>query len=132
MAPARYKYLVTDAAAAADSMFFTIEVISSPLSSDAQDVLPQDVVLHSNYPNPFVGTTRIMLDLPEAAEVTVTVMDMLGRTVQQTDAGRLPAGKHHEIAVDGRSLSAGAYPYRVVVRTGNKSSIRAGVMIRMQ
>ena len=126
-----YKYTVTDAAAASDSMFFSMEVVSSPLSREGQDELPGTLVLHSNYPNPFLESTSILMDLPEPADVSITITDMLGRTVRQIDSVHMQAGRHRALIIDGTDLSVGPYPYRVVISTKDKTSVRGGLMIRM-
>ena len=41
--------------------------------------IPADLALHGNYPNPFNPSTRIQFDLPERAQVTLQVLDLLGR-----------------------------------------------------
>jgi len=44
--------------------------------------LPAEFALHPNYPNPFNPTTTLRYDLPERAEVTLTVYDIIGREVR--------------------------------------------------
>ena len=131
MAKTTYTYTATDAVSASDSVHFSIEVISSPLARDEEGELSDGIVLHGNYPNPFAGSTNILLALPEAAEVSVTILDLLGRTVQQTNPLRLPAGRHHAVPIDGTALPAGAYPYRVIIRTAGMTLVRSGMLTRI-
>ena len=131
MAKTTYTYTATDAVSASDSVHFSIEVISSPLARDEEGELPDGIVLHGNYPNPFAGSTNILLALPEAAEVSVTILDLLGRTVQQTNPLRLPAGRHRAVPIDGTALPAGAYPYRVIIRTAEVTLVRSGMLTRI-
>ena len=131
MAKTTYTYTATDAVSASDSVHFSIEVISSPLARDEEGELPDGIVLHGNYPNPFAGSTNILLALPEAAEVSVTILDLLGRTVQQTNPLRLPAGRHRAVPIDGTALPAGAYPYRVIIRTAEMTLVRSGMLTRI-
>ena len=44
--------------------------------------LPAKFVLHQNYPNPFNPVTQIRYDLPEDSYVSITIYDIMGRTVR--------------------------------------------------
>ena len=129
MAKAVYTYTVNDAASASDSLFFTVEVVPSPLSLQPEDPL-LEFALHGNYPNPFSEYTTILVDLPEFAEVTVTILDMLGRTIKRTSPIRAHDGEHHTIVVDVAGQPSGAYPYRVTAKIGDLVLARSGIMIR--
>ncbi|MEL6616317.1 MAG: FlgD immunoglobulin-like domain containing protein, partial [Bacteroidota bacterium] len=63
-------------------------------------------------PNPFRATTRLRLELPEAAEVTVEVYDIVGRRVLTVSPGAVASGPA-EVEIDGRDLGAGTYLWRV-------------------
>ena len=127
-----YQYRVTDSDSAVDSLWFTIAVEQSPVSRDARDELPREVVMHGNYPNPFVGSTEFVFDLQFPADVTVTVMNMLGRAVLQTRPARLIGGKGHRLAINGAELPAGAYAYRFVVRSEHAEYVHVGIMVRVK
>ncbi|MBU36636.1 MAG: hypothetical protein CMG29_05450 [Candidatus Marinimicrobia bacterium] len=43
--------------------------------------LPDKFALHQNFPNPFNPTTTLRYDLPEQANVNITIYDLLGRQV---------------------------------------------------
>ena len=45
------------------------------------------IMLEGNYPNPVSGLTKIVFDLPEPAQISIRVTDLLGRTVQTTPYG---------------------------------------------
>ena len=76
--------------------------------------------LGDSYPNPFNPAVVIPLDLAtDAAGVSLTVYDVLGRRVRQLWQGSLGVGTHHftwngrdEV---GRDVAAGVYLYRVEV-----------------
>ncbi len=76
--------------------------------------------MHGNYPNPFNPTTTITFDLPETAEVSVGIVDLLGRTVMTLPAQRMEAGANRTMEVDASHLASGTYLYRVIVRTQTK------------
>ena len=76
--------------------------------------------LGDSYPNPFNPAVVLPLDLAtDAAEVSLTVYDVLGRRVRQLWQGPLRAG-NHRFVWDGRdevgkAVAAGVYVYRVEV-----------------
>ena len=81
---------------------------------------PAQQRLGDSYPNPFNPAVVIPLDLAtNAAQVSVTVYDALGRRVRQLWQGSLPAGAHRftwngRDGVD-RDVAAGVYFYRAEV-----------------
>jgi len=46
-------------------------------------IIPNSYALHQNYPNPFNPITSLRYDLPEQAQVTLTIYDLMGREVTQ-------------------------------------------------
>ena len=127
-----YTYKVADASAMSDSLQFAIEVIS-PVSREVLEELSSELVLYGNYPNPFMGSTTFLLDLKETAELTVTVMDILGRVVLQTPAVRLTGGRGHRLAVSGTAaLAAGVYVYQLVARTEHGQIVKTGTIQRVK
>ena len=73
--------------------------------------------LADNYPNPFNPTTTLQYALPQAADVALTVYNVLGQPVRTLVAERQNAGRY---AVEwdatndrGHRLSAGMYFYRL-------------------
>ena len=86
----------------------------------AAGAVPVQYRLGDSYPNPFNPAVVIPLDLAaDAAGVSLTVYDVLGRRVRQLWQGALPAGTHRFVwdgrdEVD-RDVAAGVYLYRVEV-----------------
>ncbi len=62
--------------------------------------------LNQNYPNPFNPSTTIRFNLPKAAQVKLTVFNVLGQQVAELLNKRKPAGEH-SVTFDGRNLSSG-------------------------
>ena len=90
--------------------------------------LPDAFALKGNYPNPFAGRTQIALDLPEDAQVSVQLYDVLGRQVMDLPQKSMAAGTGQTLSVDGSRLGSGVYLYRVVVEMGSDRIQKTGRM----
>ena len=82
--------------------------------------VPAQYRLGDSYPNPFNPAVVIPLDLAtDAAGVSLTVYDVLGRRVRQLWQGSLPAGTHRFVwdssDEESKAVAAGVYLYRVEV-----------------
>ncbi len=75
------------------------------------DVLPS-YQLDQNYPNPFNPSTTIRYHVAAAGPVTLTLHDVLGRTVAVLADRHHSAGEYH-VEFSGGSLSSGIYFYRM-------------------
>ena len=125
-----YTYKATDANGATDSLTFSIEVIFPTSAED--ESLPQALVLHGNYPNPFRHSTRLMMDLPWPARVTVEVMDVVGRRVLTVPSVDLVAGWQRGIDLSGDALPSGLYLYRVRASSPKGSIVHVGRFVRIR
>jgi hypothetical protein len=67
--------------------------------------------LGQNYPNPFARSTRLRFELAAAGTATLSVIDLLGRTVSVPIKQYLTAG-HHDVTID-VALSPGVYFIRL-------------------
>ncbi|HLT48365.1 MAG TPA: S8 family serine peptidase, partial [Rubricoccaceae bacterium] len=72
-------------------------------------------------PNPFRGRAVVPFEVPEAAQVRVSVYDVLGREVAVLADGRFEAGRY-EATLDGAGLAAGLYLVRATVVAGDAES----------
>ncbi len=63
----------------------------------AAELLPQEYILHTNYPNPFNPTTTLSFDLPEISTVKLVVYDLQGREVSRVVDQQMNAGYHKRI-----------------------------------
>ncbi|GMQ82752.1 MAG: hypothetical protein BMS9Abin05_2213 [Rhodothermia bacterium] len=88
-------------------------LITNNESPDVSD-LPAAIELYQNYPNPFRAETIISYRLAQAAEVRLTVVDLLGRTVAAVEEGHRQAGLHLR-RFNASRLSNGTYIYRLQV-----------------
>ncbi len=71
---------------------------------------PWEYSLSPNYPNPFNPTTTIVFSLREAGDVSLTVFDLLGRTVAEIVHEQLDAGEHR-VNFSAEHLASGIYYY---------------------
>ncbi|MCF7802717.1 MAG: T9SS type A sorting domain-containing protein [Candidatus Marinimicrobia bacterium] len=78
--------------------------------------IPDTYTLRQNHPNPFNPTTTIRYGLPEAAQVMLTVYDLMGRKVTTLADMEQQAGWYtvhwDGTNEEGQSVSAGMYLYR--------------------
>ena len=98
-----YTYAVTDANGASASL--------------SLQTLPATFALADNFPNPFNPATTIQYALPQAADVELTVYNVVGQPVRTLVAEHQSAGRYavEWDATDdsGHSLSSGMYFYRL-------------------
>lgn len=73
---------------------------------------PHAFTLERAYPNPFSTSTTIGYELQQAAPVTLSVYDALGRRVRVMNLGMQSAGSH-EVQLMAVGLSAGLYLYEL-------------------
>ncbi len=77
--------------------------------------------LEQNYPNPFNPTTNIRFNLPNAADVTLTVYNVLGQKVATLLNNKKFTVGSHDVAFDARNLASGVYIYRIEAGSFTKS-----------
>ncbi len=87
---------------------------------------PTDFALFQNYPNPFNGSTVIDFNLPDPAEIKLTVFDVTGKEVKTILNSRLSAGSHSArwdgTDDSGQTVASGLYFIRLQVRRGESAS----------
>jgi hypothetical protein len=83
------------------------------------------VSLGKNYPNPFNPETDISFSLPERAQVSLIVYNILGEKVKTLVSGDMDAGTHtiHWNSTDeaGNSIASGIYFYRLKTESFEKT-----------
>ena len=108
-------------------MMATIEGWSLPTAVDEVDPngVPDSYRLLQNYPNPFNPQTQFEFSLPQAADVKVEILNVLGQEVTTLVDGRLSAGSYI-VTWDGkddagRQVSSGVYMYRLTANENVRS-----------
>lgn len=93
------------------------ELTVIPTSLEGTGELPKEFGLSQNYPNPFNPSTTINYALPNAADVSIEVFNILGKKVATLVNQRKTAG-NHAIQFQASNLASGVYFY--TLRIGGK------------
>ena len=72
--------------------------------------IPASFELSQNYPNPFNPSTKIVYTVAEAANINLTVYNILGQQVAQLENGFKNVGTY-EVTFDAENLPSGLYLY---------------------
>ncbi len=78
-------------------------------------------------PNPATGTAQIYFSLPTDEDVTIKLVDVLGRTVREVFSGILGSGDH-AIPFEAGSLAAGVYHCVIETASGMTSQTSIAIM----
>ncbi|NPV12108.1 MAG: T9SS type A sorting domain-containing protein [Ignavibacteria bacterium] len=89
--------------------------------------VPTKFVVYQNYPNPFNPSTKIKFGLPEDADVTIEVFNVVGEKVATLLSGNLKKG-YHEVNFDAAGLQSGVYFYKV--NAGKFSTVKKMLLIK--
>lgn len=69
---------------------------------------PSKFKLYQNYPNPFNAKTTVVFSVPEEAQVSIEVIDLIGRKVETIFEGFVTAGIHRS-SWDSKNHPSGIY-----------------------
>ena len=98
---------------------FTLSVYTDIASSDDEEkIIPDEITLHSAYPNPFNPSTMISFDIMEMDKVSLKIYDLTGRQVASL-VNRPMAPGYHQITWNPGLLPSGVY--LVELTTGGRS-----------
>ncbi len=109
-----------------------VYVVPTMRKSAPVEGTPNMFVLEQNYPNPFNPSTTIAYSLTESAQVTLRVLDMLGKEVVTLVNDSKAAGSYtvsfNGLDMNGNSLPSGAYMYRIDVTTADGTQTASRMM----
>jgi len=83
--------------------------------------------LFQNYPNPFNPTTKINFQIPEPAEIKISIINLLGEEVKILVNEFKQAG-YHEVYFNASSFSSGIYFYKL--STANYSDSKKMIILK--
>jgi hypothetical protein len=95
--------------------------------SDLGGTVPTTVELLSSAPNPTNGVTNVSYTVNQAAHVTLTVYDLMGREVAVL-VDEMQSASTYSAPFDASRLSAGTYLYRLT--TGGQTATRTLTVVR--
>ena len=97
-----------------------------------ESTIPEKFGLTSIYPNPFNPVTNIAFSLRNESEVSVMIMDLLGREVRQLVNERRPSG-NYTVTWDGKNYAGIESPsgiYFIVMRANGFVSSHKAILFR--
>ncbi len=128
-----YRFTDTDLPYAVDSLTYRLRQadIDGTANLSGETVVrlapPNQLTLHSPFPNPARRQARLRFETPRPTEVRVAVYDLLGRQVKTLVDGHLDAGRHTEL-LPVSSLVPGMYFVRL--RGNGTSRTRKFTVVR--
>ena len=84
----------------------------SGIDDRGNSLLPSSIKIYQNYPNPFNPVTKIKYEIPQSANASLKVYDVLGNEIVTLVNEEKPAGSY-QIEFDGVGLPSGIYFYRL-------------------
>ncbi len=81
---------------------------ATSVHGSGRPAVPVRAELFQNYPNPFNPSTTVSFILPHSSRVSLTVIDLTGRTVMRLVDGMRSAGAY-SVRFDGTNLPSGVY-----------------------
>ena len=95
------------------------------LKNDIEELMPDRLVLHSNFPNPFNPSTTLRYDLPQSGMVNITIHNVKGELVKTLLNSYQNAGFKSVLwnATNDRNkpVSAGLYIYTIQAKEATQS-----------
>lgn len=94
--------------------------------------VPTAFSVGQNYPNPFNPTTTIEVKLPSQSNLTMNIVDILGREVRTYAYDKLPPGVHRLVwdgtNTHGARVASGVYLYQI--RAGDNVAVGRMLMLK--
>ncbi len=95
------------------------------ISIDKNVIIPTEITLSPNFPNPFKTNTTLRFFLPKQEDIKLSIVDLLGREVKKLNIYPLQTG-YNEISLEGKDLSTGTY---FVKLDGENKTVSQKIMV---
>ncbi len=79
---------------------------------DEELIIPDEIILYPNYPNPFNPSTTIKFAVPKESNVNLSIYNVLGELVSTLVNEQMKPG-YYEYKFDASNLASGVYLYRI-------------------
>jgi flagellar hook assembly protein FlgD len=109
-----------------NSIWFSSIPKTDVLTGIGDNVTISNTSVSQNYPNPFNGITTITVNLEKAADLSMTVSNILGQQVMNMNRGNVSSGTYY-FQVDGTDLQDGVYFYTV---KANNTEVTKKMIVR--
>jgi Secretion system C-terminal sorting domain len=83
-------------------------------TTDSDTEMPVAYELGLAYPNPFNPSTKFSISLPDAADLKVSIYNVIGQQVEVLVDQRMVAGRH-SLTFDARNMASGVYFIQAIV-----------------
>ncbi len=98
------------------TVHYSQSVVVHVTVTDVAEETPKVFRLDQNYPNPFNPGTVLSVQWPAVSDVTLTIIDLLGREIATVVTGRFQPGQY-TFPFDASRLSSGMYLYRLEAKS---------------
>jgi hypothetical protein len=100
-----------------------VDASGSKTYSNTMELLPDatslGMTLGQSYPNPTSGQTEISFTLPSASQVTIQILDVTGKIVNNTITNTAYAAGDQTVSLDLSGLASGSYLYELTATDAN-------------
>lgn len=124
-----HRVVVTDGTNFDASASSAVVLTRGVVTAGPGELLPTEFALIGTAPNPARDVATLRVDLPQTAEVTVEVYDVMGRRVLTTPSVTLGSGSNRTVSLGLGGLASGTYLYRVSAQMGDATKVRTGQLI---
>lgn len=105
-----------------------IESFPTLVGKNDSPLVPSEILLEQNFPNPFNPETVIGFIAPAAGTAVVSVSNILGQTIAEIFHGPVQPGLRYSVRFNAAGLSSGLYLYTVTV--GQQSVTKRMVVLQ--